>query len=245
MNMNIIINTYDVSNASKEVHIIRKLTYETVYEEIKRRIENGVWPPGSRIPPLDHISGELGVGISSVREAIRILGKQNILRIEQGRGTFVQPDFLHTPGEQLAQLENASLRQLLEARLLIEPKLAALAAVHASEEEGQELLRNATGMNEKVLRGQEFLEEDLAFHELIAKSSRHTVLSGMLRMTGDLLLDSRRRSMKWPGMHERAAAYHTLIAHAIARREAEQAERLMRSHLEDMMNAFQTQEDHF
>jgi GntR family transcriptional repressor for pyruvate dehydrogenase complex len=234
---------------------IRKLTYETVYDEIKRRIEDGLWPPGSRIPPLDHISEELGVGISSVREAIRILGKQNILRIEQGRGTFVQPISLHAPGEQLAQLENASLRQLLaqlenaslwqllEARLLIEPKLAELAAVHASQEEGTELLRNAAAMNEKVLRGEEFLEEDLAFHELIAKASRHTVLSGMLRMTGDLLLDSRRRSMKWPGMHGKAAAYHTLIAHAVARHEAEQAERLMRSHIEDMMNAFQTQED--
>lgn len=211
---------------------------------MKRRIETGVWPPGSRIPPLDQLSEELGVGISSVREAVRILGKQNILRIEQGRGTFVQPDFLHAPGEQLAQLENASMRQLLEARLLIEPKLAALAAVHATEGEAAELLRNAADMNEKVTRGQEFLEEDLAFHELLAKASRQAVLSGMLRMAGDLLLDSRRRSMKWPGMNERAAAYHMLIAHAIARRDEDQAERLMRSHLEDMNDMFQTYEDH-
>lgn len=224
---------------------IRKLTYETVYEEIKRRIRSGMWPPGTQLPPLDRLSAELNVGISSVREAVRILGKQNILRIEQGRGTFVQPDFLYAPAEQqdrLDQLADASLLQLLEARLLIEPKLAALAAVRRSDEEARTLLANARSMAGKMRRGQDFLEEDLSFHELIAQAARHQVLSAMLHPVGDLLLDSRRRSMKWPGMDERASAYHTLIAHALAARDAEQAELHMRQHLEDMLRAFHSQD---
>ncbi|KIL39720.1 hypothetical protein SD70_18390 [Gordoniibacillus kamchatkensis] len=138
-------------------------------------------------------------------------------------------------------MADASLLQLLEARLLVEPRLASLAAERRSEEEAEALLANARTMSGKMRRGQDFLEEDLSFHELIAQAARHQVLSGMLQPASDLLLDSRRRSMKWPGMDERAAAYHTLIAHAIAGSDAGQAEHLMRSHLEDMLKAFHQQ----
>lgn len=215
--------------------LLRKLTYETVYDEIKRRITTGVWPPGTRLPPLEELSEELGVGVSSVREAVRILGKQHILRIEQGRGTFVCDALKPSPAETFDFLEAAGMQQLTEARSLLEPQLAALAARRASEEEIQALLKSARGMAAKVERGEDFLEEDLAFHELIAKAAGNDVLCGMLALIADLLVDSRRRSMKWPGMDERAASYHTLIAHAIAQRNPEQARLLMQSHMDDML----------
>jgi GntR family transcriptional repressor for pyruvate dehydrogenase complex len=213
----------------------RKLTYETVYEEIKRRIRSGEWKQGEKLPPLEQLSAELGVGISSIREAVRILGKQKILTIEQGRGTFVVDDLSGAPGDRLDFLERATMLQLTEARLIIEPELAALAAEKATAEEAERIVKTALAMKAKVERGEPFLQEDMLFHELIARSAHNEVMFHMLDRISDLLVDSRRRSMRWDGMHEKASSYHFLIARAITDRNPTQARTLMRSHLEDML----------
>ncbi|WP_248929822.1 FadR/GntR family transcriptional regulator [Paenibacillus hamazuiensis] len=214
----------------------KKLTYETVYEEIKRRIRSGEWKQGEKMPPLEQLSAELGVGISSVREAVRILGKQKILTIEQGRGTFVTDDLSDASHDRLDFLERASMLQLTEARLIIEPELAALAAEKATEEEAERIMATAMAMKKKVERGEPFLQEDMQFHEFIARAAHNDVMVHMMDRISDLLIDSRRRSMKWPGMHEKASSYHYLIARAIADRNPTQARVLMKSHLEDMLS---------
>ncbi|MGG1600633.1 FadR/GntR family transcriptional regulator [Paenibacillus naphthalenovorans] len=217
----------------------KKLTYETVYDEIKRKIKSGVWKPGQQIPPLEQLSVELGVGISSVREAVRILGKQKILRVEQGRGTYVENDVTGAEGGRtLDFLEKATMLQLTEARLIIEPELAALAAEKATDTEAGEIVRTAETMRQKIRKKQDFFKEDLLFHELIARASHNEIMFHMLELIGDLLTDSRRRSMKWEGMDEKAASYHHLIAQAIAQRNTTQARTLMKSHLEDMLTGF-------
>ncbi|GBF78056.1 hypothetical protein PA598K_06659 [Paenibacillus sp. 598K] len=212
----------------------KQLVYEVVYEEIKRRIEQGVWKAGERIPTLEELAGELKVGVSSVREAVRILGKQRILLVEQGRGTFVS-DQLPEPAERyVAALEHGSWLQLTEARLVIEPELAALAAQRASAEERAQIVRSAEAMQRKMRAGQSFLQEDMRFHEQIAEAAHNDILSHTLRMLGDVLFDSRRQTMRIPGMDDKAAAYHLLIALAIQQRDDSQARSLMRLHIEDM-----------
>lgn len=217
----------------------KKLTYETVYERIKQTIESGIWPPGHRLPPLEQLSAEFGVGVSSVREAVRILGKQHILRIEQGRGTYVQEQPERPASGGLDFLERATMLQLTEARWIVEPELAALAAEKATEEQVEAIVHTAEVMKRKVAKGQDFFKEDLLFHEYIARASHNEVLVHMLERISDLLTDSRRRSMKWPGMNEKAASYHYLIAAAIAQRNPSQARTLMKSHLEDMRTEFE------
>jgi GntR family transcriptional repressor for pyruvate dehydrogenase complex len=218
---------------------MKKLVYEAVYDEIKRRIEHHVWEPGQRIPTLEELSVELKVGISSVREAVRILSKQKILLVEQGRGTFVNDRIPETPDEYLAVLEHSSWMQLTEARLVVEPELAAMAANKATDEEAREIEALAETMQKKIRAGQPFLKEDIAFHQRIAEASKNEVLLHMIRMVGDLLLDSRRQTMRIPGMDEKASAFHLLIAKAIQQRKPQQARELMRLHMLDMMGELQ------
>jgi GntR family transcriptional repressor for pyruvate dehydrogenase complex len=216
---------------------MRKLTYEKVYDTLKRRIEEGIWKPGEQIPTIEQLSIELGVGLSSVREAIRILSKQKIVSTEQGRGTFIMQDLpTNNVDVHLKFLERATWKQLTEARLMIEPELSALAAEHGTEEVIQALLLNVDGMRTKVRRGDDFLEEDLAFHALIAKAAGNEVMLNMLELINDLLLDSRRITMRMPRMNERAVSYHELISHAVKQRNANQARELMRMHIQDMMD---------
>jgi GntR family transcriptional repressor for pyruvate dehydrogenase complex len=214
----------------------KKLVYEVVYDEIKKRIEQGIWKPGERISTLEEIGVELNVGISSVREAVRILGKQKILLVEQGRGTFVSDRIPDNANQYMAVLERSSWMQLAEARLVIEPDLAALAAEKASDEEALNILKSAETMKRKVRFGQPFLKEDIAFHDQIALAAHNEILLNMIRMVGDVLLDSRRKTMSIPGMDDKAASYHYLIAKAIVQRNAQQAKELMRMHILDMVD---------
>lgn len=219
-----------------------KLAYEKVYDEMKRRIAEGVWEPGSRLPTIEKLSELFGVGVSTVREAVRILGKQKIVRIEQGRGTFVSSELAASPPQLVDVLERASIRQLTEARLIVEPELAALAARHATAEAREAIVRDAETMRRKAAAGRDFLAEDIRFHERIAAAAANEVLAGMMAHVNDLLLDSRRTTMKWPGMNEKASSYHMLIAQAIAERDEERARTLMRLHLEDMRNELNNDE---
>jgi GntR family transcriptional repressor for pyruvate dehydrogenase complex len=79
----------------------------------------------------------------------------------------------------------------------------------------------------------------MRFHELIAKASHNEIMYRMLEMISDLLIDSRRKSMKWEGMDEKASSYHFLIAQAITQSNPTQARALMKCHLEDMLVEFQ------
>ncbi len=215
--------------------VIKKLRYEVVYDEIRLRIKNGYWKINERIPTIEDISKELNVGVSSVREAIRILEKQGILLIQQGSGTYVGKQLESTPSEQFDFLENASFVQLLEARLVIEPELSSLAALNANDQQKQAILHNAQTMQKKVRQKQDFLKEDIEFHHLIALASGNHILVQMLQLMSDLLLDSRRKTMKWNGMDEKAVSYHVLIAHSIVESQSDQAKILMKNHIEDML----------
>jgi GntR family transcriptional regulator, transcriptional repressor for pyruvate dehydrogenase complex len=215
----------------------KRLTYEIVYEEIKSRIKQGTWKSGDQIPTVFMLAEEMGVGVSSVREAIRVLAKQKILSVEQGRGTFVAKDLESrvSPSERVDFLEKATMLQLTEARLIIEPELAYLAAENASDEEITMIQKAANGMNEKVSKNKDFFDEDMEFHFLIAKVSRNEVLMHMINAIKDLLVDSRRKTMKIKEVNKRSAHFHVLIADAIAQKNPTQARTLMKTHIEDVL----------
>ncbi len=164
----------------------KKLIYEIVYEEIEQNIREGRWKAGEKIPTVQALSEQLDVSISSVREAIKILSQQRILRVEQGRGTFVETQLSDNPNTTFDFLENSSIEQLTEARLVIEPELAAIVAERGTEQEVKKILQFARVMQKKMLNGEDFLEEDIEFHYLIAKSTKNDVLLKMMTIISDL-----------------------------------------------------------
>lgn len=214
----------------------RKLTHEIVFDEIKRKITEGIWVKGDQISTVNQLAEELGVGISSVREAIRILVNQKILKPEQGRGTFVANTSFEEPADELEFLGATTMLQLSETRLIIEPQLAALAARNATKEEMAQIRKLAQEMEKLVRKNEDYLKVDMEFHYIITKASRNNVLFKMINLISDMLIDSRRNTMKNKAMNRRAATYHILIAEAISSRNAEQARDLMSAHLHDILN---------
>lgn len=107
---------------------IKQTAFQATIELMKQKILDGEWAPGDRLPTLQQLAADFSVSVTTVREALRILESQGNVSIEHGRGMYVRNDplLLDDPAVALEELENISIVDLLEARLLIEPELAAL-----------------------------------------------------------------------------------------------------------------------
>ncbi|MFC7680963.1 FadR/GntR family transcriptional regulator [Paenibacillus sp. GCM10028914] len=218
---------------------MKKNTFTTTIDLLKKKIVEGEWPPGSRLPTLQQISKELEVSVTTVREALRALESQGNVSIEHGRGMYVRNDplLLEDPTANLKELGDVSLVKLLEARILIEPELAALSAERATHTEAKQLRELADTMVLQMEDGGPFLDTDLAFHRLIAESAQHPVLLRMMESIYPLLSEGRKQTNTLPHMRTKASNYHILISIAIEERHPEQARQLMHYHIHDMLQA--------
>ncbi|WP_339257042.1 FadR/GntR family transcriptional regulator [Paenibacillus sp. FSL P2-0136] len=204
---------------------------------MKQKIIGGEWAPGDRLPTLQQLAVDFSVSVTTVREALRILESQGNVSIEHGRGMYVRNDplLLDDPAVALEELDNISIVDLLEARLLIEPELAALAAKRADEDQIRRLRVLADRMVQQMEEGGSFFETDLAFHQLIAEGAANPVVARMLHSILPLLAEGRKQTNTLPNMRTKASNYHVLIAIAIEERQSETARQLMESHIQSML----------
>lgn len=218
---------------------MKKTAFLTTVEHLNKKIIEGEWPPGSRIPTLQQISKEMEVSVTTIREALRTLESQGNVSIEHGRGMYVRNDplLLEDPTADLKELGDISLVKLLEARLLIEPELAALSAERATLAQVKQLRILADAMVNQMEEGGPFLDTDLSFHRLIAESAQHPVLLLMMESIYPLLAEGRKQTNTLPHMRTKASNFHILIAIAIEERHSEQAKQLMHFHINDMLEA--------
>ena len=130
----------------------RNLAQQTADSLYARIVNGGAWGPGDRLPNENDLAEQLGVSRGTLREAIRLLTAQGILTAQKGRGTFVAEN-ASLPGRfdlENLPVERSRLADLFEARLLLEPELAALACRRASREE----LARILALAEQVRREQ-------------------------------------------------------------------------------------------
>ena len=110
---------------------------EKVSNKIRKRILDGEWRVGDKIPNEQILAKEMNVSRTTIREAIKLLISSHILRIERGVGTFVVdvPDsFLESSSDSRCGT-STMLQDICEYRFLLEPIACALAAERASEED--------------------------------------------------------------------------------------------------------------
>lgn len=103
---------------------------EQAADLLLERIRGGEWALGAKLPGESTLGPQLGVGRSTVREAIRRLAGQGVLATRQGAGVFVAS--LDVLEDWRTSLSTADITSVLEARIAIEVEAAALAAVRRS-----------------------------------------------------------------------------------------------------------------
>ena len=214
---------------------VRKVRrYEQVAEQIRRLISSGALKPGDLLPPERELAAKLGVGRSSIRDAVRTLEVMGILEPRQGHGTVVRDlsaDALVVPLSLVLTRKRELVTELLDVRRMIEPGLAARAAKNATAEEIAKMGEILERHEAKLRRGEQAIDEDSDFHYTMALASRNSVVLRVLDVLMDLLRESRSRSLQVPGRPKRSFEGHRRILRAIQRHDARAAEAAVRQHL--------------
>ena len=226
------------SSIARGFETVRKVRrYEQVAEQIRRMISDGELKPGDLLPPERELVEKLGVGRSSIRDAVRTLEVMGILEPRQGHGTVVRDlsaDALVVPLSLVLTRKRELVTELLDVRRMIEPGLAARAAKNATAEEIAHMSAILARHEAKLRRGEEAMDEDSDFHYAIALAARNSVVLRVLDVLMDLLRESRSRSLQVPGRPQRSFDGHRRILRALQKRDAKAAEAAVRRHLKEI-----------
>ena len=148
-----------------------------VESRLRELLREGRWPVGGRLPNEVQLAAELGVGRSSVREAIRLLARDGLLDVRHGAGTFVA----EAPAEPVdVMLRRARLLEVYEVRRALEVEAARLAARRVRPEDVLRLAGSLAQRHELLgAEPEEFVDADLEFHREVVELSGNAVLLGL------------------------------------------------------------------
>lgn len=159
---------------------------ETVADQLIKYILKNEMQSGEKLPNEFALAEKLKVGRSTLREAVKMLAFRNIVEVRQGAGTFVSAKKLGVSEDPLGLMfvrdRKKLLYDLLEIRITIEPRLAALAAQHGSEGDIEELRELCDRVEGKIIAGENHLEEDVAFHSKIAEMGENVVAGHLMQI---------------------------------------------------------------
>ncbi len=209
--------------------------YEEIVRQVKAMIAEGRLKGGDRLPPERELAEKFVVSRTSVREALRALESLGLVEIRPGEGTFVREVSIEQLVEPLALLivsQREALGELFEARRLLEPALAALAAERATPEDVHEMERILEEQAREVEGGRTGLAQDARFHAALGAAAHNRAITRIAHAVIDLLAQSREESLNTPGRPTRSHEDHRRILTAVARRDPAAARQAMLEHLE-------------
>jgi GntR family transcriptional repressor for pyruvate dehydrogenase complex len=168
------------SEVATRLHPVRTArVYVEVVEQILQLVQEGYLSPGDRLPSERELASRLGVSRSSVREAMTALELLGTIQIKAGAGIFVGSQANGRLAEQVAALAKEGPLEILEARLIIEPGVARLAALRRSQTDLQDMRLQISKMASELNSGRNAWEPDWGFHEAIARAAQNPVLASM------------------------------------------------------------------
>lgn len=193
---------------------------------------------GSTLPAEAIMLSRFKVGRASLREALRILEVHGLITIKPGPGggPIVSTPTSGNFGRMATlffQLDGATFRELVETRLVLEPVMARLAAIRQDPE-------TLTALRANVEEGLRSTDEQhtrigTEFHGLMAGASGNRVLDLMSSAIRDVFYERVTSSLFPPGDRNRLHHDHAAIVKAIEKGDAKAAERLMRTHMEEIV----------
>jgi DNA-binding FadR family transcriptional regulator len=164
------------ADGGREADEVRRETLPAgIASTMRRQIEAGELAAGDRLPGHRDLARQFSVSMSSVREAISMLVSAGLVETRAGRGTFVaaEPQLDHRVGPPLTRAE---VEELVEARVLIEVRLAELAAERASDEQIDTLLEAVVHMDAASTSSDSYPDADVEFHLALAAAANNRYL---------------------------------------------------------------------
>ena len=218
----------------------RPKAYESIAVLLRERIIGGELASGDRLPNELVLAEEYGVSRATVREALRLLTAQDIIRTSKGAGggSYVRVprvdrinDFLQSSIDLLSVADHVTIDELLEARALLEVPAARLAAERRSEQD-LESLRAAIPPGSAHLDLGETFVQNREFHTVVLRTCGNALLAIAAEPIFGVLMRNVARSTFTPRFNRRIGEQHLGITTAIEAADSDRAGELMFDHLE-------------
>ena len=216
--------------------------YRRIAELLETRIDQGLFPAGTFLPPERELAEQLAVSRTSVREALIALEVTGRVAIRQGHGVQILSGAQRPAAQNPSEADIGPI-QIMEARRVIEPRVAELAAANHRQENldgmraAMDLQASATSATPENYR-----EGDRLFHVEIARASGNpayeVVVSKLWEYRTKPLFERFERMLLGPDRPGRTAAEHQNIFEAIAAGDATAAGKTMKQHLDGVLSAF-------
>ncbi len=233
---------------------IRSSRPQSVARQIKDWIVEQQLQPGDRLPGEPEMIARLGHAKGTIREALRILETEGLIKTRTGPGGGV---FVHAVSDARAQallanyfyFKDLSIRDIYQLRRLIEPELVAGLA-GALDEAALQRLEGVIASTEQVPHTLEEEREQhiasLEFHRVLGELSGNPVLGFIVRFQVNVLreLTVRRKLFEPinPELRESGRAYQTQLLNALREGDGEAARRIMTQHMETAQAIMEAQE---
>lgn len=217
----------------------KKLLAGKIENEIVDLIMNTPYRPEARLPNECDLALRLGVGRSTVREALKSLASQNVVDIRQGAGTFVRQNLgvVEDPfGFRFRKDRKRLAVELCEIRLMMEPEITAVAAKNATEEDVIIIQKLALEVALAYQKDEDHTDYDINFHLHIARATGNTIAPRIM----SILCNTINVITEVTGVTEEGRkkfmpatlTNHEKIVNAIRDHKPAQARRAMQSHIE-------------
>jgi DNA-binding FadR family transcriptional regulator len=198
----------------------------------ERLIATGALRPGQRLPPERELAASLSVSRGSLRDAMHELESKHLVERRTGRGTIVteQTESVTELYAGLSADADVNLDDATELRLIVEPRIAAAAALRAAPS-------NHVQLEDVLARSmldpdpEQSLALDVEFHLLLAHAARNPLLVAVYSMTSRWTESVRRHSHTTPDGRQRSLEGHQAIYQAVRARDPDAAAAAMNEHL--------------
>jgi DNA-binding FadR family transcriptional regulator len=215
-------------------------TFEGAVEQIAEQVRLGELTEGDRLPSERELAAAMQISRPTLREAVRVLAAAGVVTVRTGSngGIFVASGYV--PLELLRSKSDLRLSEVagvLECRRLIEPRVAELAAVHASDDDFERLERIVDEQRRLVASGDvlahedRFLQLDTQFHLRIARATGNTTIVSLMRTLLRRLEIARDMAVHHPPVPEWVIDIHERTLQAIRSADHDRIEKVMDEHL--------------
>lgn len=214
--------------------IPKKRLSESAIEQIKDFIHHNKLETGSRLPSERELGSRLHISRSSIREALRMLEIMGLVEVKPGKGIYVR----NPNGDLFVSLpiwvsnHKDAIHKHFEARLILEPEIAALAARRATSEYIDQIEQNI--QNQKNLTDNEkvaIIQADIEFHRLVAEAAKNETILMLFNSIARISFHGWKAALRMDGRNESAVKEHTTLIKKIKMHDENGARKAMCEHM--------------
>jgi len=189
--------------------------------------------PGDKLPNENELAVLFGVSRITSRGAIGLLVSQGVLKVVRGRGTYVSDKLSPYVNAEFGDLERIRMRlhELFEARLILEPPIAALACERATDEDLEAIIAYGEEACEAIEKGYYSTEIELKFHSAIASATHNAFLSTLFPIISRSIDETLAATAPYPRLTNISMTDHKQIMVFMRKRDAAGARSAMELHI--------------